>query len=660
MLHSVYLFKDVKITPDYSVVHDLTPDQWKTYLIGDANNPSHGDIVYQQSLNYYRLPDVIRIEANYDEIRKVTYGMIDGTRNTDPTQLVIKESFERPMFFFVKDVRLIRQDSRTDKEEQTRPWVWDVKDVVELDIEVDVWSSNGGSFDLYDSYVERKHMPRWKNTGTEQNPVWEPVYYPNAAQGVEGAYHLEDDQDATGNILLQTQWGGIGGGTPEDTDVIMYFIQLNVLTDEGVMKTYVIPVCLAVSESYYWEMNVTSHSGNQTYGKFFKLNDLLDGTMLTWLNITADFIQSIIVYPVMADILDNVTVNMGGLAPSADIDDGAAGMLGLTFARDPADQTNLRYFYEVSNKPMDMRSGHKHQSSSVTPVKPDKTHVSQDPTLYDDEHEPMMYYGPARTRKVITSYGGEVFSIPDITAFSDIISTMGMSDIASGATFIFLGSDMIEANALGACGVMEGATLPIYNSAWRSYEAINKVGDEISFNAKQMQALANGTAGTASNAIMGGFVGNAAGAIMGAITGIVGTGAAMYGNAEELRAKQVTIRNSPCNVKGTGSGLTACIEGLVTLHYVTLKLDDVSMEKLRFMYYWFGYHVNRTIKGTVDLHTRSKFDYIKTSGAKVRGDLTAGAVRQISSIFDSGVTIYHGTAGYELIGTGDMKENDEI
>ena len=63
MLHSVYLFKDVKITPDYSVVHDLTPDQWKTYLIGDANNPGHGDIVFQQSLNYYRLPDVIRIEA---------------------------------------------------------------------------------------------------------------------------------------------------------------------------------------------------------------------------------------------------------------------------------------------------------------------------------------------------------------------------------------------------------------------------------------------------------------------------------------------------------------------------------------------------------------------------------------------------------------------
>ena len=44
----------------------------------------------------------------------------------------------------------------------------------------------------------------------------------------------------------------------------------------------------------------------------------------------------------------------------------------------------------------------------------------------------------------------------------------------------------------------------------------------------------------------------------------------------------------------------------------------------------------------------------------MKGDLTGGAAKQIGAIFDRGVTIYHGAAGYALIGTGDMVENDEV
>ena len=156
------------------------------------------------------------------------------------------------------------------------------------------------------------------------------------------------------------------------------------------------------------------------------------------------------------------------------------------------------------------------------------------------------------------------------------------------------------------------------------------------------------------------MMGGPGGAVLGLASGILGTVSGVYGNDVELDAKHVQIRNSPCVVKSSGSGVTAAIEGLVTMEYVTLKMDDQSMEKLRFMYYWYGYHVNRTFKGDIDLHTRSKFDFIKTSGAKVKGDLTAGAVKQIAAIFDKGVTIYHGAAGYELIGTGDMVSNDEV
>ena len=45
-LNELKLFKNVKITPDYSVVHDMDSDTWKDYLMGwldpmppDANPP---------------------------------------------------------------------------------------------------------------------------------------------------------------------------------------------------------------------------------------------------------------------------------------------------------------------------------------------------------------------------------------------------------------------------------------------------------------------------------------------------------------------------------------------------------------------------------------------------------------------------------------------
>ena len=156
------------------------------------------------------------------------------------------------------------------------------------------------------------------------------------------------------------------------------------------------------------------------------------------------------------------------------------------------------------------------------------------------------------------------------------------------------------------------------------------------------------------------MMGGPAGAILGLASGILGTATGAYGNSVELEAKQLQIKNSPCNVKSGGSGLGATMVHNIDFFYITLKMDDQSMEKLRFMYYWYGYHVNRTFKGDIDLHTRTKFDFIKTSRAKVKGDLTAGAAKQIGAIFDQGVTIYHGPDGYMRIGRGQMYENDEV
>lgn len=634
-LNSLYLFRNVKITPDYSAVHDLTPQQWRDFLLGQSGSKqSGGELVWSNSgkLNYYRMPDTIRIEGNFDELRQATYGFLeDGMWNED--QPAKKTSFKQ-MFFWVTDVRLVTQ--RTGDTLEGSQTVF--RDVVELQVELDTWSTYGvGSFELYDSFVERRHMPRWKNMDTEENPWWEPIYYPDAGQGIEGAYRKEDSQDLTKPLVLDTY----------DNTYDPRFIVVFALEKSGLAQIYIgVDVELRLG---YAQVYKDYSEGIVCFG----IQQILDGSFFTSAGITQENVQSIVVVPYLARLQECLRVRKSEGAYYLDFNEmdprfkyfsfrysGKVGWVTLKFGMERLDAMMEAYY------------------AKPTVIAPDHDAVSETGE-YLDEHEPMMFMSPARVRKVVTAFGGEVFTVPDIAAFSSTFALRNMFDMNSAITYVFAGYDIEEANAIGALGVLEAATLPIWNSAWKSYEAINKVGDEIAYNAKQMQTLGGGLANAGLSGAGGFLMGGPIGGVLGLAGGLLGTATGAYGNAEELRAKQVTVKNSPCSVKSGGSGLGAYVTGLIDVNYITLKIDDVSYEKLRNMYYWYGYQIKRMFRGTVDLHTRSKFDYLKTNGAKVRGSLSAGAAKQIAGIFDAGVTIYHGETGYSMIGSGEMKENDE-
>lgn len=639
-LNELALFKNVKITPDYSVVHDMDPDTWKKYLMGELweSNPEWNtdspEILFSQNVNYYRMPETIRVEGNFDLIRQATYGFLH-----DPAG-VTNPSFGT-VFFFVNDVRLLKQHSNqvTEGEDAT------VVDVCELDISIDVWSSYGGKFELYDSYVERRHMPRWKNEGTEQVPDWKPIYYPNAAQGVDGAYEPETEEPLVKPKTLNTPLIG-----PENIDINIGI--MSVLDKDGNLSV------LAFLEG---QSNVLDHGykrtlwvgSNNVFKPCFAPSQLVSDDVYTAIGVDADYIQSFCVVKGWQDLTDGlslhndqIVINTGSLGYQETFVIGNFEYVYFILANKDHSTSNLGEFTVL-------------RESDVTPVAPDHDAQPEDGE-YLDAHEPMMYMGPARARKVTAPLGGELFEIPDIVAFADKFYSRFLLDITNLSQMIGVYQSHIDSNAIGATGVIESATMPIYNSAWKSYEAISKVSDTMMFNAKQMQTVGTGLGGSALSAAGGFMMGGPGGAVLGLASGILGTVSGVYGNDVELEAKRVQIKNSPCNVKSTGSGYTNISWGLLDAHYVTLKMDDQSMEKLRFMYYWFGYHVNRTFKGDIDLHTRTKFDFIKTSRAKVKGDLTAGAAKQIGAIFDAGVTIYHGPEGYALIGTGDMVSNDEV
>ena len=67
--------------------------------------------VWSGEVNYYRLPETVRIEARYDDIREAVYGSIEAVPVTgdDP----VYQAFDRPMFFWIRKVRLVKEGART-------------------------------------------------------------------------------------------------------------------------------------------------------------------------------------------------------------------------------------------------------------------------------------------------------------------------------------------------------------------------------------------------------------------------------------------------------------------------------------------------------------------------------------------------------------------
>ena len=639
-LNKLALFKNVKITPDYSVVHDMDSDTWKDYLLGQldpmpADSSPPENVYYDERVNYYRMPETIRIEANYDIIRTATYGYLeDGLSEGNEG---VNVSFRR-IFFWVDDVRILKQFCNRDLESSSVEY----KDVLELDITVDVWSSYGGQFELYDSYVERRHMPRWKKKTVSGVTAYEPIYYPNAAQGIEGAYQQEAIEDLT--------------PYSKDSGVTMdpKYILVNVIDKtSGELSTF-IGMDVIVTRG---QNPPTYESVYHVYDtkKIFGLQSILDGTAFSQneLNITVENIQSIVVLPYLGPITKCLQQNLSGGTLYTAINETDPRFDDFTIK----DGTTLSWI-KLDDGVQRLGSLMLYNYATPTVIAPD--HDAPSYGEYIDKHEPMMYFTPARQRKIVTGMGGTVIDIPDIDAFRDTFTLQNVIDVNTAVTFVFGGTDIKAANAIGNLGSAEAATLPIFNSAWKSYEAISKVSDNMMFNAKQLQTVGNGFGGSALSAAGGFLMGGPAGAVMGLASGILGTVSGVYGNDVELEAKRTQIRNSPAVVKSGGSGLGAYVLNYIDVWYETLKLDDVSMDKLRFMYYYYGYHVNRVFRGDIELHTRKVFDFIKTSGAKVRGSITADASRKLAAIFDKGVTIYHGTSGYMEIGAASMFENDEV
>ena len=144
------------------------------------------------------------------------------------------------------------------------------------------------------------------------------------------------------------------------------------------------------------------------------------------------------------------------------------------------------------------------------------------------------------------------------------------------------------------------------------------------------------------NAEQAGVLGGVAKAGVGLYTGDYG----MVGSAgqEIWNTMQESYRMDiiPTGVKGSlNSGDIATVFGANRLHAFRVTIKQEYARMIDDFFTMFGYKINRV--KTPNLNTRSNWNYVKTIGANIEGDIPEEYLNKLKAIFNNGVTLWHTT-----------------
>ena len=141
---------------------------------------------------------------------------------------------------------------------------------------------------------------------------------------------------------------------------------------------------------------------------------------------------------------------------------------------------------------------------------------------------------------------------------------------------------------------------------------------------------------------------------VGSVLGLAGTAGNAYMQIQALNAKLKDINNHPPEIVKMG-GNTAFDYGnrLTGIYIIKKQIKPEYMAILEDYFHAYGYRVNR-IKYP-NLRSRKHWNFVKTVGANIYGNIPADDLKKIKDMFDNGVTLWHGN----FIGNYDLS-NEEI
>jgi hypothetical protein len=162
--------------------------------------------------------------------------------------------------------------------------------------------------------------------------------------------------------------------------------------------------------------------------------------------------------------------------------------------------------------------------------------------------------------------------------------------------------------------------------------------------------LANQKSSILFNQVTGAFNGMVNTAMMGHMMGVsgvmqgIGEGVQSLGNGylqmQGLLAKQQDINNTPPSIAKMGSNSAYTFgNGYGGVYVIKKQIKAEYIKKLTDFFNMYGYKTNEV--KMPNLHTRQHFNFVKTIGANIHGNIPNEYLDTLKKIFDKGITLWH-------------------
>ena len=150
--------------------------------------------------------------------------------------------------------------------------------------------------------------------------------------------------------------------------------------------------------------------------------------------------------------------------------------------------------------------------------------------------------------------------------------------------------------------------------------------------------------GATTGALAGTKVGGLWGGIVGAITGGVTPLFSGYAAHKQELAKQYDLQEIPDSIRNMGNNVSFdIIDNNNKIMYYKMSVDDRTRSLLAHFWHLYGYSCKQV--KIPDLRSRYYYNFIKTVGCNITGNIDYEDLTRMKEIFDNGVTIWHNRDG---------------
>lgn len=169
---------------------------------------------------------------------------------------------------------------------------------------------------------------------------------------------------------------------------------------------------------------------------------------------------------------------------------------------------------------------------------------------------------------------------------------------------------------------------------WLTANSVNILGNTVSRDDMSLGASLFGS-------LVGGLTSLATGNPLG-IIGSFAAGGVAIGNSLMQKQQHDVIPNT---VKGQLNGGDVNVAaGLNTFHFYKMSVKYEMAKVIDDYFTMYGYKVNSL--EVINPHKRTYFDYIKTIGCNITGNIPQAELLEIKSLFDRGITLWHNTSHF--------------